>query len=160
MIYADLALILGGNYGGFRSLHLDLIRTYVLYMGPCHGKIVLRNRQEVHMSAETLSLVSGVVVSLTFSYIPGTRSWFEKFDPEIKRSIMLVLLTIIAGIVFGLSCAGWASEWSISLSCNRSGLLGLIEQLILAIIANQGTYAISPRNNRNSSPTITSTSNS
>lgn len=112
------------------------------------------------MSAESLSLVSGVVLSLTFSYVPGARNWFEKFDPEIKRSIMLVLLTITAGIVFGLSCASWASEWGISQGCNRSSLLGLIEQLVLAIIANQSIYAISPRNNRKSSPAFTNTSNS
>ena len=112
------------------------------------------------MTAENLSLVSGMVLSLTFSYVPGASSWFEKFDPEIKRLIMLVLLTITAGIVFGLSCAGWSSEWNISQGCNRSGLLGLIEQLVLATIANQSVYAISPRIKRDSSSSITTTSNS
>jgi FtsH-binding integral membrane protein len=112
------------------------------------------------MSAESLSLISGMVLSLVFSYVPGARSWFEKFDPETKRSIMLVLLAITASIVFGLSCVGWTSEWSISLSCNRSDLLRLIEQLVLAIIANQSVYAISPRKNRNSSPPIHTALNS
>ena len=104
------------------------------------------------MSAESLSLVAGTVLSLTFSYVPGARSWFERFEPEIKRLIMLVLLVITAGIVYGLSCLGWVSEWGISLSCDRSGLLGLIEQLVIAIIANQSIYAISPRKNRKAKP--------
>ena len=104
------------------------------------------------MSAESLSLGAGTILSLTFSYIPGARSWFERFEPEIRRLIMLVLLGLTAGIVYGLSCMGWASDWGISLNCDRSGLLGLIEQLVLAIIANQSIYAISPRKNRNSPP--------
>jgi hypothetical protein len=106
----------------------------------------------MQMSAESLSLVAGTVLSLTFSYVPGARSWFERFEPEIKRLIMLVLLVVTACIVYGLSCLGWASDWGISLNCDRSGLLGLIEQLVIAIIANQSIYAISPRKNRKAKP--------
>jgi hypothetical protein len=99
------------------------------------------------MSAESLSLAAGTLLSLTFSYIPGVRSWFSKFEPEIRRLIMLVLLIVTTGVVFGLSCLGWGHEWGISLACDRSGLLGLVEQLVIAIIANQSIYSISPRKN-------------
>jgi FtsH-binding integral membrane protein len=104
------------------------------------------------MSAESLSLVAGTILSLTFSYIPGARRWFEEFEPEIKRLIMLALLLITGGVVYGLSCMGWASEWGISMSCDRSGLIGLIEQVVIAIVANQSVYAISPRLFENFSP--------
>jgi hypothetical protein len=97
------------------------------------------------MTAENLSLVAGTTLSLVFSYVPGARSWFERFDPEIRRVFMLALLVCSAGIVYGLSCLGWAVKWGISLACDRVGLFGLIEQLILAIIANQSIYAITPR---------------
>ena len=96
------------------------------------------------MSAESLSLVAGTVLSLTFSYIPGVRNWFIEFDPAIKRLIMLALLALTAGVAYGLSCLGWGFEWGITLSCDQSGLLGLIEQFVVAIIANQSIYAISP----------------
>ena len=96
------------------------------------------------MSAESLSLVAGTVLSLTFSYIPGVRNWFTGFDPVIKRLIMLALLALTAGVVYGLSCLGWGFEWGITLSCDQSGLLGLIEQFVIAIIANQSIFAISP----------------
>ena len=108
------------------------------------------------MSAESLSLVAGTVLSLAFSYIPGARNWFEGFQPEIKRLIMLVLLVVSTGIVYWLSCSGWAFDWGISLNCDQSGLLGLIEQLVIAIIANQSTYAISPRKTRKVKPVGTS----
>lgn len=97
------------------------------------------------MSAESLSLVTGTILSLAFSYIPGARHWFERFDPAIKRLIMLALLLVSAGCVYGLSCLGWASDWGISLTCDQSGLMGLIEQTVIAIIANQSIYAISPQ---------------
>ena len=97
------------------------------------------------MTAENLSLVAGTTLSLVFSYVPGARSWFEGFDPEIRRVIMLALLVCSAGTVYGFSCLGWAVEWGVSLECDRSGLFGLIEQLVLAIIANQSIYAITPR---------------
>lgn len=108
------------------------------------------------MSAESLSLAAGTILSLTFSYVPGARSWFERFEPEIRRLIMLALLVFTASIVYGLSCLGWASEWDISLTCDRTGLLGLIEQLVIAIIANQSIYAISPRKNRRAKPVSSS----
>jgi hypothetical protein len=100
------------------------------------------------MTAESLSLIAGTTLSLVFSYFPGARSWFDGYSPEIRRLIMLALLVCSACIVYGLSCLGWAAEWGISLTCDRSGLFGLIEQLVLAIIANQSIYAITPRKSR------------
>jgi hypothetical protein len=103
------------------------------------------------MTSESLSLIAGTILSLAFSYIPGAKSWFSGFDPEIRRLIMLVFLVSSAGIVYGISCLGWASEWGISLVCDRSGLFGLIEQLVLAIIANQSIYAITPQSSERTS---------
>jgi hypothetical protein len=103
------------------------------------------------MTAESLSLAAGTTPSLLFSYIPGVKAWFTGFTPEIKRLIMLVLLVGSAGVVYGLSCLGWAAEWGITLVCDRSGLFGLIEQLVLAIIANQSIYAITPHKSQKAS---------
>lgn len=97
------------------------------------------------MSAECLSLIAGTFLSLVFSYIPGARGWFMKFSPEIKRLVMLAIIIVTGCIVYGLACLEWASEWGITLSCDQTGLLGLVEQIVIAIIANQSIYAISPR---------------
>jgi hypothetical protein len=96
------------------------------------------------MSAESLSLIAGTVLSLMFSYLPGARNWYDQFSPEVKRSIMLGLILLSGGIVYGLSCLGWGTEWGIAPICNETGLMGLIEQVVIAIIANQSIYAISP----------------
>jgi uncharacterized YccA/Bax inhibitor family protein len=99
------------------------------------------------MSAESISLIAGTFLSLIFSYIPGARNWFMQFSPEIKRLIMLALIILSGCIVYGLACLEWAMEWGVTLSCDQAGLLGLVEQIVIAIIANQNIYAISPHHN-------------
>ena len=97
------------------------------------------------MSANTLSLIAGTLLSLGFSYIPGLRELFDNVEPTEKRLVMLGLLFVIAMTVQSLACLGWGAEWGINLTCDRAGLAGLIEQLLIAVIANQSVYAISPR---------------
>ncbi len=97
------------------------------------------------MSADTLSLIAGTALSLIFSYVPGVHNWFELQSSTKKRMIMLGLLTLSAGAGYGISCLGWGAEWGIAITCDKAGALSLIEQLIMAIIANQSIYAISPK---------------
>lgn len=104
------------------------------------------------MSAETLSLISGTVLSLIFSYLPGAKSWFIPFSAQTKRLIMLTLLLVSAGIVYSLSCLGWGTAWDITVTCDHKGLMGLVEQTVIAIIANQSIFAISPHIDQQESP--------
>jgi hypothetical protein len=67
-----------------------------------------------------------------------------RFDPQVKRLIMLGLITLSASAVYGLACLDWGVELGITVTCDQSGLFGLLRQAVLAIIANQGIYAISP----------------
>lgn len=97
------------------------------------------------MSANTLSLIAGAALSLAFSYIPGLRADFDALDPTEKRLVMLGLLLVTAVAVQILACLGWGAEWGLNLACDRAGIAGLLEQLIIAVIANQSVFAISPR---------------
>ena len=97
------------------------------------------------MSANTLSLIAGAALSLAFSYIPGLRDDFDSLDPTEKRLVMFGLLLVTAVAVQVLACLGWGAEWGLYLACDQAGLAGLLQQLVIAIIANQGVYAISPR---------------
>lgn len=100
------------------------------------------------MSAESLSLIAGTVLSLSLTYVPGVNNWYSRYDPTQKRLIMLALLAISASAVYALACLGWGAAWRIAVTCDEPGLFGLIEQLVLAIIANQSIYIISPRIDR------------
>jgi exosortase/archaeosortase len=97
------------------------------------------------MSAEVLSVIAGVILTLGFSYIPGLRTWYAEKSDESKQLIMLVLLLIAAGASFGLACLGWGAAFGIALACTVDGALGLFYQVVLAIIANQAVYGLSPQ---------------
>jgi len=97
------------------------------------------------MSAASLSLIAGTALSLLFSYIPRADGKFKKLDGVYKRLIMLGGLVLVSGSVYGLSCIGWGSAWGITVTCDQPGALGLVGSFVLAMIANQSTYAISPQ---------------
>jgi hypothetical protein len=96
------------------------------------------------VTSEILVSIAGVVLSLLFSYIPGLRVWFGALVSEKKQLIMLAALIIVTGGVFGLGCAG---VLDIGIPCDKGGVISIIRLLILALIANQSTYLISPETN-------------
>ena len=93
------------------------------------------------MTADQLILVVSSFLALLFAYAPGFANWFNPLESEKKRLIMLGLLVVAAGVVFGLSCAGVSAY----VECTQAGAWGLVQTLILAVIANQGTFAILPK---------------
>lgn len=96
---------------------------------------------EFVLSPDSLAMIAGVILSLAFSYIPGARNWFDQYAPEAKRLIMLVLLAIAAFGSYGLACAGVLS----GIACTVPGAIDVVWTLVMAVIANQSIYAISPR---------------
>lgn len=89
---------------------------------------------------ETLSLVAGAALSLLFSYVPGLRKKFEPLDGISKRSVMAVALLIVSLAIFGLSCFG-LYDW---VTCDQPGAVALVSAFLLALVANQSTYQLSP----------------
>ncbi len=96
------------------------------------------------MTADNISLAGGTLLSLFFSYIPGLQNRFNKFDGTRKRLVMLGVLVLFSASVFGLACLGWGEALGITLTCDQAGALSLVRSLIIAIIANQSIYSISP----------------
>lgn len=97
------------------------------------------------MSVESLALIAGGVLSLLFSYIPGLNASFAGLGSEVKRLIMAGLLFLVAAVIYGLSCAGVGASFAVSVPCTQEGLLGLINVFVLAVIANQSAFAITPK---------------
>ena len=97
------------------------------------------------MSAESIALIAGSILSLVFSYVPGLNAKFAALGPEVKRLIMLGLLVVVAVGAFGLACTGYGANFNIATVCDVQGALGLGGSLLLAIIANQAVYAVSPK---------------
>lgn len=100
------------------------------------------------MTADLLSTISGALLSLGFSYLPGASDWFSRLDGTRKRLVMLALLLLSTLAIFGLACAGWANELGLAVTCDQPGALGLLRAFLLALMANQSAYALSPQANR------------
>lgn len=93
------------------------------------------------MTADLLSSIVGILLSLAASYLPGFSGWYGPLDASRKRLVMLGLLALVGLGVYGLACAGLNN----SVTCDQSGLLALVNSFIAALIANQATYLVSPR---------------
>lgn len=97
------------------------------------------------MTAENIAISAAILLSLTFSYIPRLNPWFEQLEPTTKRLIMLGLLVLVTGVAFALACFGWGDSLNLAITCDESGAWELIRALVIAIIANQSIYSISPK---------------
>ena len=99
------------------------------------------------MTPQLLSSLAGITLSLLFSYIPGISSWYEILSPTIKRLVMLFLLAMTSMGAFALACSGWLPYFSdqISVSCTEQGAADLLSAFVLALVANQSTYLITPK---------------
>lgn len=93
------------------------------------------------VTPELLASIAGVILSLFFSYIPGLNTKFAALDTMYQRLVMLLLLVITAGALYGLGCAAIILA---GITCDKQGLLQLIWIFILAVIANQSAFSISP----------------
>ena len=94
----------------------------------------------MELSSEVISGAAGVLLSLIFMYIPGLRSWYAAQATELKSVIMLGSLAAVSAFIMASSCLGWWT-W---VSCDQGGIMKLVETFIVALVANQSIYVISP----------------
>ena len=94
----------------------------------------------VVLSAEFLIMIAASFLSLLFSYVPGLNTWYAKVEEPYKRLIMAALLLFISVAMYAMAC------WSIisGIECSQAGFLQVAEYFVLALIANQSTFTISP----------------
>jgi len=97
------------------------------------------------MTTTQLTSIAAVILSLAFSYLPGLSDWYAAQTSEAKRLAMLGLLVLVAAGTFSLACAGFGPKLGITLACDQQGAFGLLQTLIMALVANQATYLITPK---------------
>lgn len=94
------------------------------------------------ISADLLSWVVAIGLSLAFSYIPGLQGWYDPLPNAKKQAIMGLLVIVAAAGVFGLSCAGIAD---VGLTCDKAGAVGLVVFVIEALVVNQAAHRMTKR---------------
>ena len=94
------------------------------------------------MNSETISMIAGAGLSLAFSYVPGLSTQFEELEPTLKRLCMGLCIVAV-----GLASIAWGCVRTNSVSCDTDTVVGAIRSIIMALMANQSMYAISPKLN-------------
>ena len=97
-------------------------------------------------TSESLSLVVGAVVSLLFSYFPALNTWFAAKQSSVKCLIMIGVMVVVSGSIFGLGCANIITMDGFV--CAKESVMQFVSILIAAVVANQGAYMISPQTDK------------
>ena len=106
------------------------------------------------MTPALLSSLAGITLSLFFSYVPGISTWYEALTATYKRLVMLFLLAVVSIGAFGLACLGWLPYFTdqggvpAAVTCSQQGGVELLTAFVLALVANQSTYLITPKPER------------
>ena len=96
------------------------------------------------MTPESLAVIVGIVISIGFEYIPGLHDWYNKLANNYQRLVMLGVMVVVIGVAFGLGCAGLIGPiWP----CTEEGGWLAVKLFVAAVIANQATYLVLPKQN-------------
>ena len=87
-----------------------------------------------------LSGFAGILLSLVLSYVPGLNVKFAALSSEIKSLIVLISLFVVSLFVGLSSCF---NLW-VLIPCDKPGIMKLVEFFIVALIASQSLYQVSP----------------
>lgn len=90
------------------------------------------------MTAEFLSGVTGVLLSILFEYFPEASDWYQRKSEAAKRRYMLLFMLLTAIGATGAACAGW---WD-GLVCNRGAVETVGRALFFAVVGNQGFHRL------------------
>ena len=93
------------------------------------------------MSTDELAGLAGILISVAVSYVPGLADKYAALDGTAKRLVMLLALILAAALVYGLSCANVVQV----ITCSQRDLVGLLRTVVLAIVATQSAYWITPK---------------
>lgn len=97
---------------------------------------------DLSITPDLLALIAGTVSSLVFSYIPGIANWYNALSEDVKRTVMLVTLALVAVALYVFGCV---IPLISGIECGLPGIINLVWIFIQALLANQTTHAISPR---------------
>ena len=90
--------------------------------------------------SDVIASVAGILISLVCSYVPGVSGAFGKLDPTQKRLVILCSLVAASIVIGAASCAG-ITEF---VACTREGGIVLLRAFVVAMVASQGAYMLSP----------------
>lgn len=88
-----------------------------------------------------ISALAGLLLALILGFVPVVKTWYAEFTQEQKQLVFLGFLLVGSGISFGLSCANVEIRFVPVVACSRDGVLDLVNNFIVAMVAGVSTYA-------------------
>mgnify|MGYP001304254825 CR=1 FL=1 len=92
------------------------------------------------VDSKWLLAAAAMLISVAVSLIKPVRIWWDGFDATGKRLTMGGVIILVAFAMFMRSCYLDLP----GVSCTAQGVDGLIQHVILALIANQTAYDLTP----------------
>lgn len=89
-----------------------------------------------------IAALAGMILSLSFRYIPGLKGWFERLSSEGKSGIMAIMI-----VIAGIGTAIWqCSTPDDSMGhCLSIGWKEYARAILSALVTNQATHQITPK---------------
>ena len=97
------------------------------------------------MTDNIVGSLAGALLALLFGYAPGLRQWYEALEPTRKALVMLLLLAVAAGVLYGAACY---TPWPVGVTCDETGVWQLAQLFIAAAVANQAAYLLAVKPSR------------
>lgn len=89
--------------------------------------------------AALLAAVGGLFSVLT-NWVPKFNVWYQGLSQEWKRGFQLILMAVVSGGVFALSCY----DWLVIVPCSELGVKEVLAVFIMTLVGNQTAYLSVP----------------
>lgn len=97
------------------------------------------------MSTEQqIIVIAGAILALVFEYAPKLREWYNAQSDGTQRQIMLGVLAVATGGLYGLSCTGYVNAVSCEGATDRI-VFEALGAFVMAAMANQGIHRLTKR---------------
>lgn len=97
---------------------------------------------EFKLTADIIAGLTGVVISLLFSYFPVLKEQFAGKSTEFKSGVMLVLMALVTGAITALNYFGVLNA---GISFVPGWPWQVVWVFVSAVIGNQAAFKISPQ---------------
>lgn len=106
------------------------------------------------MVSEVVSAMAvfvGSVLALAFRFWPVLAAWWEQRTSDQRALLMVGFNAVAALAILGASCFGLVDTLlspfgvTVSVACDKSGVLLLVQAFITSMIANQTTYQLAKK---------------
>lgn len=93
------------------------------------------------LTPEFLISLTGVVLSVCFSYIPKLNTWFAVQEPQMKLLIMAGIMAAVTAALVGLSC----TNTMVFMTCDKQGFVNTILIFFQGMVLNQTAFVATPQ---------------